>query len=135
MMSVESDASSRRSSRARRVLTSTRDDPSLQHNSESQCALAFSLTPTIEMADLSALRESAQALNAHLKRDLPAVNLSLDQIEAQSRRLVSRQAGTSDNDRAYVVLSRIVQHLVFNNSLETIFLRKHMSTLLLLQTQ
>lgn len=57
------------------------------------------------MADLSALLESSRALTAHLtRRDLPSVNLSLDQIEAQSRRLVSRQAGSSaDNDRAYVI--------------------------------
>lgn len=54
------------------------------------------------MADLSALLQSSRALTSHLsRRDLPSVNLSLDQIEAQSRRLVSRQPGTStDNDRA-----------------------------------
>lgn len=58
------------------------------------------------MTDLSALLESSRALTAHLsRRDLPAVNLSLDQIEAQSRRLVSRQPGSSsDNDRAYVLI-------------------------------
>ena len=59
------------------------------------------------MTDLSALLESSRALTANLtRRDLPSVNLSLDQIEAQSRRLVSRQAGSSsDNDRAYVPVS------------------------------
>ena len=59
------------------------------------------------MTDLSALLESSRALTANLTlRDLPSVNLSLDQIEAQSRRLVSRQAGSSsDNDRAYVPVS------------------------------
>ncbi|KAH8120687.1 nucleoporin-interacting protein NIC96 [Phellopilus nigrolimitatus] len=60
------------------------------------------------MADLSALLESSKALTAHLaRRDLPTVNLSLDQIEAQSRRLVSRQPGTSsDNDRANYILAQ-----------------------------
>ncbi|KAI6022591.1 nucleoporin-interacting protein NIC96 [Pisolithus marmoratus] len=44
-------------------------------------------------SDLSSLLNSSRALNAHLSRpDLPTVNLSLDQIEAQSRRLVSPQA-------------------------------------------
>lgn len=54
------------------------------------------------MADLSALLTASKALTSHLARpDLPSVHLSLDQIEAQSRRLVSRQPGTStDNDRA-----------------------------------
>ena len=53
--------------------------------------------------DLSSLLRASKALNSHLaKPDLPSVNLSLDQIEAQSRRLVSRQAGTSaDSDKAY----------------------------------
>lgn len=55
-------------------------------------------------ADLSSLLSSSKALTSHLARpDLPSVNLSLDQIEAQSRRLVSRQpANGADNDRAYV---------------------------------
>lgn len=58
------------------------------------------------MTDLSALLESSRALAAHLPRkELPSVNLSLDQIEAQSRRLVSQQPGaSSDNDRACVTL-------------------------------
>ena len=53
-------------------------------------------------ADLSALLNASKALTSHLSRpDLPSVNLSLDQIEAQSRRLVSRQPGTSaDTSRA-----------------------------------
>ena len=56
-------------------------------------------------ADLSSLLSASKALTAHLsKTDLPSVNLSLDQIEAQSRRLVSRQAGPSDDGRAYVSL-------------------------------
>ncbi|THH11355.1 hypothetical protein EW145_g702 [Phellinidium pouzarii] len=60
------------------------------------------------MADLSALLESSKALTAHLaRRDLPSVNLSLDQIEAQSRRLVSRQPGpSSDSDRANYILAQ-----------------------------
>ena len=44
------------------------------------------------MADLSALLESSRALTANLsRRELPTVNLSLEEIEAQSRRLVSQQ--------------------------------------------
>lgn len=53
-------------------------------------------------SDLSSLLTSSKALTSHLSRpDLPSINLSLDQVEAQSRRLVSRQPGTSnDADRA-----------------------------------
>ncbi|KAH9921323.1 nucleoporin-interacting protein NIC96 [Fomitopsis serialis] len=59
-------------------------------------------------ADLSALLTASKALTSHLARpDLPSVHLSLDQIEAQSRRLVSRQPGTStDNDRANYLLAQ-----------------------------
>ncbi|KAF8665105.1 hypothetical protein AX16_000572 [Volvariella volvacea WC 439] len=59
-------------------------------------------------ADLSALATSSKTLTAHLQRpDLPSVQLSLDQIEAQSRRLVSRQPGTSgDADRANYLLAQ-----------------------------
>lgn len=54
-------------------------------------------------AELSSLLTASKALTSHLTRpDLPTVHLSLDQIEAQSRRLVSRQAGPSDDGRAYV---------------------------------
>ncbi|PBK88713.1 nucleoporin-interacting protein NIC96 [Armillaria gallica] len=53
-------------------------------------------------SDLSALLTASKGLTSHLSRpELPSVNLSLDQIEAQSRRLVSRQPGSSnDVDRA-----------------------------------
>lgn len=48
------------------------------------------------MDDLSSLLNSARDLTAHVARqDLPQVNLSLEQIEAQSRRLVSRQQGAA----------------------------------------
>ncbi|KII86506.1 hypothetical protein PLICRDRAFT_114494 [Plicaturopsis crispa FD-325 SS-3] len=59
-------------------------------------------------SDLSALLTSSKALTSHLARpDLPSVNLSLDQVEAQSRRLVSRQPGTSnDTDRANYLLAQ-----------------------------
>ncbi|RDX51475.1 nucleoporin-interacting protein NIC96 [Lentinus brumalis] len=58
--------------------------------------------------DLSALLNASKALTSHLSRpDLPSVNLSLDQIEAQSRRLVSRQPGTSaDTSRANYLLAQ-----------------------------
>ncbi|KAF9443620.1 NIC-domain-containing protein [Macrolepiota fuliginosa MF-IS2] len=60
------------------------------------------------MADLSALLNASKNLTSHLNRsDLPSVHLSLDQIEAQSRRLVSRQPGTStDADRANYLLAQ-----------------------------
>ncbi|KAG9101494.1 hypothetical protein FS749_006397 [Ceratobasidium sp. UAMH 11750] len=42
--------------------------------------------------DLNSILASSRGLVAHLPRpDLPSINLSLDQIEAQSRRLVSKQ--------------------------------------------
>ncbi|KAL5641437.1 hypothetical protein ACGC1H_001799 [Rhizoctonia solani] len=42
--------------------------------------------------DLGAILATSRGLVAHLPRpDLPSINLSLDQIEAQSRRLVSKQ--------------------------------------------
>ena len=48
----------------------------------------------IMSSDLSSLLASSKALTSHLKRqDLPNVSLSLDQIEAQSRRLLPRQTG------------------------------------------
>lgn len=57
------------------------------------------------MADLSALLTASKSLTSHIPRsDLPSVHLSLEQIEAQSRRLVSRQPGTSyDPSGAYVL--------------------------------
>jgi len=56
------------------------------------------------MADLTALLNNSKSLISHLpKSDLPSVSLSLDQIEAQSRRLVSRQpASSTDADRGCV---------------------------------
>ncbi|KAI0028083.1 nucleoporin-interacting protein NIC96 [Vararia minispora EC-137] len=59
-------------------------------------------------SDLSALLTDSKALTAQLhKPDLPHVNLSLDQIEAQSRRLVSRQPGaTVDSARANYLLAQ-----------------------------
>ncbi len=52
------------------------------------------------MEDLSSLLNSARELTAHVARsDLPPVNLSLEQIEAQSRRLGRQQANTVDNGK------------------------------------
>ncbi|OCH83853.1 nucleoporin-interacting protein NIC96 [Obba rivulosa] len=58
--------------------------------------------------DLSSLLTASKALNSHLSRpDLPSINLTLEQIEAQSRRLVSRQPGTSaDSGRANYLLAQ-----------------------------
>ncbi|KAF5377189.1 hypothetical protein D9615_006450 [Tricholomella constricta] len=59
-------------------------------------------------SDLSALLTSSKSLTSHLSRpDIPSVHLSLDQVEAQSRRLVSRQPGAStDPDRANYLLAQ-----------------------------
>ncbi|KAG9310292.1 hypothetical protein JVU11DRAFT_9410 [Chiua virens] len=59
-------------------------------------------------SDLSSLLNSSRALNTHLSRpDLPSVNLTLDQIEAQSRRLVSRQpSAPTDTDKANYLLAQ-----------------------------
>ncbi|KAF9456680.1 nucleoporin-interacting protein NIC96 [Collybia nuda] len=59
-------------------------------------------------SDLSALLTSSKSLTSHLSRpDLPSVHLSLDQVEAQSRRLVSRQpGGSNDADRANYLLAQ-----------------------------
>ncbi|KAF8624791.1 hypothetical protein AX15_005680 [Amanita polypyramis BW_CC] len=57
-------------------------------------------------ADLSSLLTASKNLTSHLSRpDLPSVHLSLDQIEAQSRRLVSRLP-PSDTDRANYLLAQ-----------------------------
>ena len=55
-------------------------------------------------ADLTSLLASSRALTSHVTRpDLPSINLGLDQIEAQSRRLVPRQPNTAaDTGKAYV---------------------------------
>ncbi|KAI4517658.1 NIC-domain-containing protein [Schizophyllum commune Loenen D] len=59
-------------------------------------------------SDLSALLAASKNLTSHLSRpDLPSVQLSLDQIEAQSRRLVQRQHNTAaDADRANYLLAQ-----------------------------
>jgi nuclear pore complex protein Nup93 len=49
--------------------------------------------------DLSTLLSESQALTAHLApNDIPSIHLGLEQIEAQSRRLVSRQAAAAPGD-------------------------------------
>ncbi|KAF8640887.1 hypothetical protein AX17_000535 [Amanita inopinata Kibby_2008] len=59
-------------------------------------------------SDLSALLTASKNLTSHLSRpDLPSVQLSLDQIEAQSRRLVARRPGSAaDTDRANYLLAQ-----------------------------
>ncbi|KAI0305787.1 nucleoporin-interacting protein NIC96 [Multifurca ochricompacta] len=59
-------------------------------------------------SDLSSLLASSKALTSHLKRqDLPNISLSLDQIEAQSRRLLPRQPGApTDAGRANYLLAQ-----------------------------
>lgn len=54
--------------------------------------------------DLSTLLAESQALTAHLApNDIPSIHLGLEQIEAQSRKLVSRQAAaTGDTGKALV---------------------------------
>ncbi|KAF5314161.1 hypothetical protein D9611_006965 [Ephemerocybe angulata] len=71
-------------------------------------------------ADLSSLLTASKELTSHLSRpDLPSVNLSLDQIEALSRRLASRQPGSStDADRAtYLLAQAHVDVSSLNNSI------------------
>ena len=82
------------------------------------------------MADLSALLTYSKNLTSHLSRpDLPSVNLSLPQIEALSRRLVSRQPGTStDTDRACVWPKHLYTKFpLISWSAGTICWHKHMS--------
>jgi hypothetical protein len=59
---------------------------------------------SVMAANLASLLTASKALNSHIQRpDLPSVNLSLDQIEAQSRRLVARQPGAAaDSGRGCV---------------------------------
>lgn len=53
-------------------------------------------------SDLSSLLTSSKNLTSHLSRpDLPSVNLSLDQIEALSCRLISHQPGTSNDTHLF----------------------------------
>jgi nuclear pore complex protein Nup93 len=56
--------------------------------------------------DLNSILATSRGLVAHLPRpDLPSINLSLDQIEAQSRRLVSKQpVAPGTGGKAYAVL-------------------------------
>ena len=62
------------------------------------------LTTRMASNNLSSLLTASKALTSHLQRpDLPSVNLSLDQIEAQSRRLVAGQPGApADSGRGCV---------------------------------
>ncbi|CAK5264164.1 unnamed protein product [Mycena citricolor] len=59
-------------------------------------------------SELSALLTASKNLTSHLSRpELPSVHLSLDQVEAQSRRLVSRQpTNANDTDRANYLLAQ-----------------------------
>ena len=67
-------------------------------------------------SDLSALLAATKNLTSHLSRpDLPSVQLSLDQIEAQSRRLYSQQPGAGhDQARACATLSFSSTSLTFH---------------------
>ncbi|KAG8834375.1 hypothetical protein FRC17_009050 [Serendipita sp. 399] len=58
--------------------------------------------------DLSTLLSESQALTAHLApTDIPSIHLGLEQIEAQSRRLVSRQAAApGDTGKASYLLAQ-----------------------------
>lgn len=58
--------------------------------------------------DLSTLLAESQALTAHLApNDIPSIHLGLEQIEAQSRRLVSRQAAAAgDSGKASYLLAQ-----------------------------
>lgn len=58
--------------------------------------------------DLSTLLSESQALTAHLApNDIPSIHLGLEQIEAQSRRLVTRQAAApADTGKASYLLAQ-----------------------------
>ncbi|KAF8491289.1 nucleoporin-interacting protein NIC96 [Gautieria morchelliformis] len=59
--------------------------------------------------DLASILTSSKALNSHLQTrpDLPTVNLGLDQVELQSRRLVNGQGGASrDTGKANYLLAQ-----------------------------
>ncbi|KAG8906220.1 hypothetical protein FRB99_007366 [Tulasnella sp. 403] len=59
------------------------------------------------MSDLSSLLTSSRQLTAHIPRpDLPAINLGLDQIEQQSRRLVAAQSTAPDPAKASYLLAQ-----------------------------
>ncbi|KAG9050577.1 hypothetical protein FS837_004435 [Tulasnella sp. UAMH 9824] len=59
------------------------------------------------MADLSSLLTSSRQLTAHIPRpDLPTINLGLDQIEQQSRRLVAGQPTAPDQSKASYLLAQ-----------------------------
>lgn len=64
-------------------------------------------TDIVNMADLSSLLTSSRQLTAHIPRpDLPTINLGLDQIEQQSRRLVAGQPTAPDQSKAFVFCSQ-----------------------------
>lgn len=75
--------------------------------------------------DLSYILTSSRALNAQLQTrpDLPTVNLGLDQVELQSRRLVNRYGSSTsvDTGRGYVHV-RISRDLIFIEILNRNFL-------------
>ncbi|KAH9083417.1 nucleoporin-interacting protein NIC96 [Lactarius deliciosus] len=73
-------------------------------------------------SDLSSLLASSKALTSHLKhQDLPNVSLSLDQIEAQSRRLLPRQPGApTDAGRATPIFQGYLRHAHEQNVISTI---------------
>lgn len=79
-------------------------------------------------SDLSSLLTSSKNLTSHLSRpDLPSVNLSLDQIEALSRRLISRQPGTSnDTAHAFVFLAFISLFSFFFQLLNFLWYRNYL---------
>ncbi|KZW02374.1 NIC-domain-containing protein [Exidia glandulosa HHB12029] len=68
--------------------------------------------------DLNALLTSSRALTSQLSRpDLPSINLSLDQIEAQSRRLISRQQGAESSKANYLLAQAHVDASTLGNSI------------------
>ncbi|EJD55704.1 nucleoporin-interacting protein NIC96 [Auricularia subglabra TFB-10046 SS5] len=68
--------------------------------------------------DLASLLTSSKALTSQLSRpDLPTINLSLDQIEAQSRRLISRQQGAEASKANYLLAQAHVDASTLGNSI------------------
>ena len=121
---------------AERVLANGRGSPCQWSHAFCLCCWARHARHSImaSNADLSSLLTASKNLTSHLSRpDLPSVQLSLDQIEAQSRHLVSRLPH-GDTDRAYVPFRPCLDtHSLTFFEKAIICLRKRASTPLLCQ--
>lgn len=74
--------------------------------------------------DLNSILTSSRALNAHLQTrpDLPTVNLGLDQVEVQSRRLVGRYGSSTTMDAGRGYYSLLLSYWIINQIIYRNFL-------------